>query len=84
MGHVNVPDGLKEIIQQNNEKAYPQIIMEQASYPYLFHLSDIRENLIAFLPVTKQMHGFRAECRMRCTDRKTAFYGVTCDGSGGE
>ena len=81
MGHVNVPEGLKEIIQQNNEKAYPQIIMEQASYPYLFHLSDIRENLIAFLPVTKQMH---AECRMRCTDRKTAFYGVTCDGSGGE
>ena len=47
MGHVNVPDGLKEIIQQNNEKAYPQIIMEQASYPYLFHLSDIRENLIS-------------------------------------
>ena len=78
MGHVNVPEGLKEIIQQNNEKAYPQIIMEQASYPYLFHLSDIRENLIAFLPC------FRAECRMRCTDRKTAFYGVTCDGSGGE
>ena len=75
MGHVNVPEGLKEIIQQNNEKAYPQIIMEQASYPYLFHLSDIRENLIAC---------FRAECRMRCTDRKTAFYGVTCDGSGGE
>ena len=35
MGHVNVPEGLKEIIQQNNEKAYPQIIMEQASYPYL-------------------------------------------------
>ena len=56
MGHVNVPEGLKEIIQQNNEKAYPQIIMEQASYPYLFHLSDIRENLIAFLPVTKQMY----------------------------
>ena len=56
MGHVNVPEGLKEIIQQNSEKAYPQIIMEQASYPYLFHLSDIRENLIAFLPVTKQMH----------------------------
>ena len=56
MGHVNVPEGLKEIIQQNNEKAYPQIIMKQASYPYLFHLSDIRENLIAFLPVTKQMH----------------------------
>ena len=56
MGHVNVPEGLKEIIQQNNEKAYLQIIMEQASYPYLFHLSDIRENLIAFLPVTKQMH----------------------------
>lgn len=56
MGHVNVPEGLKEIIQQNNEKAYPQIIMEQASYPYLFHLSDIRENLIAFLPLTKQMY----------------------------
>ena len=32
MGHVNVPEGLKEIIQQNNEKAYPQIIMEQASF----------------------------------------------------
>ena len=47
MGHVNVPEGLKEIIQQNNEKDYPQIIMEQASNPYLFHLSDIRVSLIS-------------------------------------
>lgn len=84
MGHVNVPEGLKEIIQQNNEKAYPQIIMEQASYPYLFHLSDIRENLICISAGDKADACFRAECRMRCTDRKTAFYGVTCDGSGGE
>ena len=74
MGHVNVPEGLKEVIQQNSEKAYPQIIMEQASYPYLFHLS----------AGDKADACFRAECRMRCTDRKTAFYGVTCDGSGGE
>ena len=55
MGQVMVPERLLEIVQQNNEKAYPQIIMDEASYPYLFHLSDIRQNLIAFLPVTKQM-----------------------------
>ena len=55
MGHVMVPERLLEVVQQNNEKAYPQIIMDEASYPYLFHLSDIRQNLIAFLPVTKQM-----------------------------
>ena len=73
MGHVNVPEGLKEIIQQNNEKAYPQIIMEQASYPYLFHLS-ISGEPDRISAGDKADACFRAECRMRCTDRKTAFY----------
>ena len=43
MGQVMVPERLLEIVQQNNEKAYPQIIMDEASYPYLFYLSDIRQ-----------------------------------------
>ena len=79
MGHVNVPEGLKEIIQQNNEKAYPQIILSVpfSSVGYQGELDRISAG-------DKADACFRAECRMRCTDRKTAFYGVTCDGSGGE
>ena len=75
MGQVMVPERLLEIVQQNNEKAYPQIIMDEASYPYLFHLSDIRQNLIAFLPVTKQM---------RVLERNAGCGALTCDSSGGE
>ena len=76
MGHVNVPEGLKEIIQQNNEKAgilsVPFSSVGYQGEPDRISAGD------------KADACFRAECRMRCTDRKTAFYGVTCDGSGGE
>ena len=33
MGHVNVPEGLKEIIQQNNEKAYPPVSYTHLTLP---------------------------------------------------
>lgn len=83
MGHVNVPEGLKEIIQQNNEKPIRRSswnrhpIRTFSSVGYQGEPDRISAG-------DKADACFRAECRMRCTDRKTAFYGVTCDGSGGE
>lgn len=55
---------LYETIQQNNVEDYARIIQETASYPYLYHLSEIRQNLIDWLPITDSMHVLErnAEC----------------------
>ena len=39
---------LYESIKQNSKADYAGIIEQRASYPYLYHLSQIRENLVAF------------------------------------
>ncbi len=46
---------LYEIITKYKKEEYPRLIEQRASYPYLYHLSAIRENLISWLPVTKEM-----------------------------
>lgn len=46
---------LCDIVKQNRKEDYPRIITERASYPYLYHLSKIRENLIDWIPMTKEM-----------------------------
>ena len=40
---------LYESIKQNSKADYAGIIEQRASYPYLYHLSQIRENLVSFL-----------------------------------
>lgn len=47
---------LYEILQQNSAETYGDIIQNKASYPYLYHLSEIRQNLIDWLPLSKEMH----------------------------
>lgn len=46
---------LYELVKQNKSGDFSDVIQEKASYPYLYHLSKIRENLIDWLPVTKEM-----------------------------
>ena len=38
---------LLTIVKQHKREEYPRIIRERASFPYQYHLSAIRENLIS-------------------------------------
>ena len=42
---------LYETIKQNSKADYAGIIEQRASYPYLYHLSQIRENLVSLFAV---------------------------------
>lgn len=55
---------LYEIVKQNKGGAYEDVICKKASYPYLYHLSRMRQNLIDWLPITKEMRVLErnAEC----------------------
>ena len=41
------------VVKKNAEVEYPGIIAEKASWPFLYHLSPIRENIVEWLPITK-------------------------------
>ncbi len=43
------------IVKQNRD-SFDTVIAERASYPYLYHLSRIRENLVDWLPLLPGMH----------------------------
>ena len=64
MEDVQIVRALYETIKQNNAEDYARIIEETASYPYLYHLSHVRQNLIEWLPITDTMHVLErnAEC----------------------
>lgn len=49
-----VEDELLEIVKNYSRVEYPRIIEEQAQWPILYHLSSIRENIIDWIPFTKQ------------------------------
>lgn len=46
---------LYEIIRQHGDGGYEDVISEKSSYPYLYHLSAIRQNLIDWIPISKDM-----------------------------
>ncbi|MFR2745388.1 MAG: hypothetical protein ACLTBB_00290 [Roseburia hominis] len=60
---------LYESIKQNSKADYAGIIEQRASYPYLYHLSQIRENLVSFLPFDKDMRDWNV-IRVRGADGK--------------
>lgn len=62
---------LYESIKQNSKADYAGIIEQRASYPYLYHLSQIRENLVSFLPFDNDMRFWNVS-RVRGADRKAA------------
>lgn len=51
----DVEDTLLSIAQNHEREEFPRIIEEQASWPVLYHLSRFRENIVNWLPVTKDM-----------------------------
>lgn len=51
----DVEDTLLSIVQQHSEEEFPRIIEERESWPVLYHLSRFRENIVNWLPLTKDM-----------------------------
>lgn len=51
----DVEDTLLSIVQQHSEEEFPRIIEERESWPVLYHLSHFRENIVNWLPLTKDM-----------------------------
>lgn len=50
-----VEDELLEIVQKYPEEEYGRIIEERKSWAILYHLSHIRENIVDWIPMTKEM-----------------------------
>ena len=46
---------LLEIVKNCSPEDFPRIIAERRSWPVLYHLSDLRENIIEWLPMDKSM-----------------------------
>lgn len=51
----DVEEEMLEIAQNYPEKEFPRIIEERGSWPILYHLSPLRENIIEWVPITKDM-----------------------------
>lgn len=50
MEEVQFLNELHDIIKQNSREELDKIAVEKASYPYLYHLSEIRQNLVDWIP----------------------------------
>lgn len=50
-----VEDQLLDIAEKCSEVEFPRIIEEKKSWPIMYHLSHIRENIVEWLPITKEM-----------------------------
>ena len=50
-----VEDELLDIARNYSQVEYPRIIEERKSWPVLYHLSELRENIVEWLPITKDM-----------------------------
>ena len=50
-----VEDELLRIAREVPAEQYPALIREKKSWEVLYHLSDLRENIVAWLPIDKTM-----------------------------
>ncbi len=50
-----VEDELLEIVKKYSAVEFQRIIEERASWPVLYHLSSLRENIVDWLPMDKDM-----------------------------
>lgn len=48
-----IEDELLDIVKNYSHVEYPRIIEERANWPILYHLSDLRENIIDWIPMKK-------------------------------
>ena len=51
----DIEDVLLEIARDRSEVEYPAIIEESHNWPILYHLSALRENIVEWLPIDKNM-----------------------------
>ena len=51
----DIEEEMLEIAQNYPEEEFPRIIEERGSWPIFYHLSPLRENIIEWVPVTKDM-----------------------------
>lgn len=49
-----VENELLNIVQNHTCEEYPQLIEQRGSWPILYHLSPLRENIVDFVPMTRQ------------------------------
>ncbi len=49
-----IEDEILDIVQNNSPENYRKIIEEKASWPIFYHLSSLRENIVEWLPITKE------------------------------
>lgn len=50
-----VEDEILEIVKKYGREEFPRIIEEKGSWPILYHLSPLRENIVDWLPINKEM-----------------------------
>jgi len=50
-----VEEEILEIVKNYGKEEFPRIIEERGSWPVLYHLSPLRENIVDWLPVEKDM-----------------------------
>lgn len=80
-------EDLLKIVRDTNELEYPRIIEEKNSYEYLYHLSDIRGNLVRWLPIKEgeAVLEINAECGaitgelLKLSDNTTALCSCATD-----
>lgn len=58
-------DALLELVKTIPPREYPQEIYKAASWEVLYHLSDLRENIVGWLPVDKKHEGAGNRFRLR-------------------
>ena len=51
----DIEDMLLEVARDRSDAEYQEIIEESASWPILYHLSELRENIVEWLPIDKSM-----------------------------
>ncbi|MDE6675663.1 MAG: class I SAM-dependent methyltransferase, partial [Acetatifactor sp.] len=49
-----VEDELLDIVQRYGQVEYPKLIEQRGSWPILYHLSPLRENIVDYVPMTKR------------------------------
>ncbi len=49
-----VEDELLDIVRKYSQVEYPQLIEQRKSWPILYHLSPLRENIVDFVPMSPQ------------------------------
>ncbi len=50
-----IEDEMLEIVKNYSSVEFPRIIEERKSWPILYHLSPLRENIVSWLPIDKSM-----------------------------